>query len=173
MDGQVQLKNLLTELEGKGYDLSQAAVFFYSRKYEEYVPVLNDPKFVIIPTIIRLKVVFELEGGVSEIVTRKKKLKVGRIKEKKTIENIMLKEYQWNKLYRLTGNRKKAADILGMRRKTLDDYSQQIKNGLKYGFDFDAKRNESFGVLRGFVKKAKREKKEMLNEVKHLLNDFL
>ena len=42
-----------------------------------------------------------------------------------------------------------------MSKKSLDDYLLQLRFGKKYGFDFQANRNEKVGVLRSYVKKQK------------------
>jgi len=48
-----------------------------------------------------------------------------------------------------------AARLVGVSKKSLDDYLLQLRFGKKFGFDFDSKRNEKVGILRLFVKKAK------------------
>jgi len=45
-----------------------------------------------------------------------------------------------------------AAEQLGISRKTLDDYSLQLRRAREYGFDFEKSRNEKMGFLRKFVK---------------------
>jgi len=46
----------------------------------------------------------------------------------------------------------KAAEILGIQKKTLDDYLQQIKKAATYGFDFEQHKDKQIGYLRNFVK---------------------
>lgn len=45
-----------------------------------------------------------------------------------------------------------AAAMVGLSRKTLDDYYSQIKRGLEIGFNFEANKEQKMGVLRKFVK---------------------
>ena len=45
-----------------------------------------------------------------------------------------------------------AAVIIGIPKKTLDDYLLQIKYAKKYGFEFSQHFNDKIGVLRGFVR---------------------
>ena len=54
-----------------------------------------------------------------------------------------------------------AAQNVNMSKKTLDEYYNQIKEGKKFGFDFNRYKRDKVNVLRGFVKKKKEgEKKE-------------
>ncbi|KAL4482134.1 hypothetical protein ABPG72_014947 [Tetrahymena utriculariae] len=46
-----------------------------------------------------------------------------------------------------------AAQIVGLSRKTLDDYYAQLRKAQKYGFDFDTNSSEKMGTLRKYVKK--------------------
>ena len=52
-----------------------------------------------------------------------------------------------------------AAKKVGISKKSLDDYLLQLWYGKKYGFDFNAHKNDKIGVLRAFVKKKKAEDK--------------
>lgn len=49
-------------------------------------------------------------------------------------------------------NLEEAAFIVGVSRKTLEDYFLQLKNARKFNFDFAKHRNSKMGVLRNFVK---------------------
>eukprot|EP00826_Nyctotherus_ovalis_P032168 TRINITY_DN2596_c0_g2_i10.p1 TRINITY_DN2596_c0_g2~~TRINITY_DN2596_c0_g2_i10.p1 ORF type:complete len:163 (+),score=64.48 TRINITY_DN2596_c0_g2_i10:406-894(+) len=86
-----------------------------------------------------------------------------RTKERK-IGEIVKKVAEWRKLYtgsiESNGVKKKysleeAADIVGIAKKTLDDYLLQIRAGRKYGFDFNIHSESKVGVLRSFVKSKK------------------
>lgn len=46
-----------------------------------------------------------------------------------------------------------AASLVGLSRKTLDDYYAQLRKAHKYAFDFDTNSFEKMGILRRFVKK--------------------
>ena len=48
-----------------------------------------------------------------------------------------------------------AAQKVGVSKKSLDDYLLQLRFGKKYGFDFQAHKDDKVGVLRTFVKKEK------------------
>ncbi len=45
-----------------------------------------------------------------------------------------------------------AAQEVGIAKKTLDDYLLQIRNGKKYGFNFNDKVHAKIGELRAFVR---------------------
>ena len=49
-------------------------------------------------------------------------------------------------------NLKEAAGIIGISKKSLDDYLLQLRYGRKFGFDFDSHKESKVGVLRTFVK---------------------
>lgn len=49
-----------------------------------------------------------------------------------------------------------AAQEVGIAKKTLDDYLLQIRNGKKYGFNFNEKVNSKIGELRAFVRDEKK-----------------
>jgi len=42
--------------------------------------------------------------------------------------------------------------VIGISRKTLDDYFLQLRRADDLGFDFEANKNKKMGVLRKFVK---------------------
>lgn len=52
-----------------------------------------------------------------------------------------------------------AAEDVGIAKKTLDDYLLQIRNGKKYGFNFNDKFNNRIGELRAFVRDEKKKEK--------------
>lgn len=49
-------------------------------------------------------------------------------------------------------NLQEAAKIIGVSKKSLDDYYFQMRMGEKYGFDFSGNMQNKVGVLRSFVK---------------------
>lgn len=82
-----------------------------------------------------------------------------RSKEKR-IGYIVKKVFEWKGLRRLSEEKmslQDAAKNVGMSKKTLDEYFNQIKEGKKYGFDFNKYKRDKVNVLRGFVKKKKAE----------------
>lgn len=99
------------------------------------------------------------KGKVKELGGKRKMPESERIKNLKTIRTIMLKVKKWDELYKKVGDRQsnflhqslEAANRLDTNKKTLDDYFQQIKNGVKYKFDFEKNADKKFTTLRKFV----------------------
>lgn len=83
---------------------------------------------------------------------RQKKFSEKRVKERQ-IQQVLDKVAEWRELFT---NQKmcldKAAEVVGISRKTLDDYNLQIKRAEQYRFDFHLHKDEKMGVLRKFVK---------------------
>jgi len=86
-----------------------------------------------------------------------------RMKERK-ISDIVELVTLWRRLYHgipdnngnlLRYSLADAAKKVKVSKKSLDDYLLQLRFGKKYGFDFEAFKNEKVGVLRKFVKKNK------------------
>ena len=97
---------------------------------------------------------------------KKEKQDCKRSKEKR-IGYIVKKVFEWKGLRRLSKEKMSLQDAavnVGLSKKTLDEYYNQIKEGKKYGFDFNKYKKDKVNVLRGFVKKKKgkepNEKKE-------------
>ena len=49
-------------------------------------------------------------------------------------------------------NLQEAARIIGVSKKSLDDYYYQLRVGEKHDFDFASHLNDKIGVLRAFIK---------------------
>ncbi len=67
-------------------------------------------------------------------------------------------------------NLQDAAKILGISKKSLDDYYCQLRLGEFYDFDFHDKLDEKMGVLRSYVKDYKPEKQKKRHYQKHPKN---
>jgi hypothetical protein len=84
--------------------------------------------------------------------------KEGRSKERTIAETIELVK-RWRNLHlhghntlRRRLNLQDAAKVLGVSKKSLDDYYCQLRLGEFYGFDFGSNLHEKMGVLRNYVK---------------------
>jgi hypothetical protein len=104
-----------------------------------------------------------------------KQAAVGKQKRTKerTISDIIEKVSTWRKLYNgiMVPNEQTselqlqrwsledAANKVGVSKKSLDDYLLQLRFGKKFGFDFEANRDQKVGVLRLYVKKEKEQVK--------------
>lgn len=98
------------------------------------------------------------------------KANIKRTKERK-IGFIIEKVNAWRKLYNGFYDENKnfikysledAANIIGISKKSLDDYLLQLRLGRKFGFDFNENRHAKVGVLRTYVKN-QRAKKDTIN----------
>ena len=87
------------------------------------------------------------------------KPKKHRVKER-TIKEVLKLVAEWRDIHSSKKCKLElAAQEVGLPKKTLDDYYQQIKLAETYEFDFEKYLNEGVGVLRKFVKE-KHEKKK-------------
>ena len=122
--------------------------------------------------------IFEQEN---EIETDEKKKKDAVLKyntnskraNEKRIDYIIRKVFEWKELRKLTDNKMsliEAAQIVGLSKKTLDEYYNQIRDGKKYGFDFNRFKSYKVNLLRGFVKKMKENAKN-LSRGNDVMND--
>ena len=96
----------------------------------------------------------------SEKSEKAEKTKECKRSKEKRIGYIVKKVFEWKGLRRLSEQKmslQDAAANVGLSKKTLDEYFNQIKEGKKYGFDFNKYKRDKVNVLRGFVKKKKAE----------------
>jgi len=93
-------------------------------------------------------------------------------RRERRIGYIIEKVHAWRKLYNGFYNENgehtrysldTAAELLGISKKSLDDYLLQIRLGRKFGFDFNKYRNERVGNLREFVKKHRNKDNNQIN----------
>ena len=86
-------------------------------------------------------------------------LAIQKPKKQRTIEEIIEKVSMWRKL--IIGIQRdgelvkykvdQAADMVGVPKKTLDDYLLKLRKGKKYGFDFQEEKQKKVGVLNKFI----------------------
>lgn len=60
--------------------------------------------------------------------------------------------------------------MVGIPKKTLDDYYAHIKLGSQLDFDFKKNLDENIGILRSFVKQKNTKKKQQFNDLQFLDN---
>ncbi len=93
-------------------------------------------------------------------------------RRERRIGYIVEKVHAWRKLYNgfydengehTRYSLDQAAELLGISKKSLDDYLLQIRLGRKFGFDFNKNRNERVGNLRDFVKKHRNKDNNQIN----------
>ena len=104
---EVKLKDVLTELESKGYSFDQVEISFYSDDYEEYVLVTH-PNTCLIPTMsgtthVHLKMSYDKEA--SDGNGSESKVEETKAKKQETIELVMNKVKVWELLYKRSADR--------------------------------------------------------------------
>ena len=91
-----------------------------------------------------------------------------RANEKK-IGYIIKKVFYWKGYRKYTDNKMsliEAAEHVGLTKKTLDEYFNQIKEGTKYNFDFNKHKKDKVNILRGYVKKMNNNNIDKVKKVK-------
>lgn len=76
---------------------------------------------------------------------------------------LLNKVSEWRKLYNGTEiegeivkkSLEEAAKLVNISKKSLDDYLLQLRNGRKYGFNFNEHKDDKIGILRAFNRKHK------------------
>lgn len=83
-----------------------------------------------------------------------------KVKRKRTNERpigyVIDKVMEWREKFSDKNQKfklKDAADMVGISKKSLDDYVLQIRKGFLYGFNFNQHRHDKVGVLREFNRK--------------------
>ena len=169
-NGDVDFPLLMTKLKSLGYPLESAFAYYYSKDLELYVSCGHDPlpKFCQIPKTeyeesrtLRLK----FRPGLRSEYCDNTKSDAGSKAQKRTKERkigfIIEKVSLWRKLYNgmpdhtgkiIRYSLEEAANLVGVSKKSLDDYLSQLRKGRKYGFDFNKNKDEKVGALRTFVK---------------------
>lgn len=61
-------------------------------------------------------------------------------------------------------NLQEAAQVIGISKKSLDDYFYQLRLGEKYDFDFSMHMDEKIGALRTYIKEFKPKMKSLKGE---------
>ena len=107
------------------------------------------------------KLVKKTEKQLFDKKENNKNQKDKRTKERK-IEFIVEKVNAWRRLYNGFYNENgeytrysldQAAKMVGISKKSLDDYLLQLRLGRKYGFNFNQNKTKKVGILRAFVKR--------------------
>ncbi len=188
--GTILLKDIVDLLRAKGYSFKAATFSYFSYLENGFVYCGKEPSTE--PTWIRLsdihsrlilkiRCMSERRAPAAQPVAIPQPPKVKpperrehikRNKERK-IGDIIEKVGEWRTLY--TGapdasgkvvkySLEEAANMIGIAKKTLDDYLLQLRAGKKYGFDFHANKDAKVGVLRAFVKTHKRKDRDGRND---------
>ena len=176
-DKKIFMKDIISKLKYLGYPTTGGLFSVYIKTAEEYVYMGSDP---IDPNLfldeslvdfdnLKIKLVSYLEDKLikkteKQLFDKKennKSTKDKRTKERK-IEFIVEKVNAWRRLYNGFYNENgeytrysldQAAKMVGISKKSLDDYLLQLRLGRKYGFNFNQNKTKKVGILRAFVKR--------------------
>jgi hypothetical protein len=176
-EGKIFMKNIINKLKFLGYPTVGALFSLYIKTAEEYVYLGSDPidpnlyidQSMVDFDCLKIKIVSYLEDKLikkteKQLFDKKevnKNQKDKRTKERK-IEFIVEKVNAWRRLYNGFYNENgeytrysldQAAKMVGISKKSLDDYLLQLRLGRKYGFNFNQNKTKKVGILRAFVKR--------------------
>ena len=165
---EVSISRALRELQSSGFKVQNCQIFFMDVQKRVYVYLGNFPSKdqitleyqYIMDDVIRLRyskinqaMDEQPKDDAAEKKQKKKKVKERTIKE--AIDSVQ----KWRQVYNETDEKGKrihtlesAAEVVGVAKKTLDDYYANIRVAESYGFDFQTNMNQKIGVLRKFVR---------------------
>lgn len=115
----------------------------------------------------------EMEISIARIPKKKGGIKKAPkrhvVRRNPTIKEMQQSVNKWRLLKSRDLTFGKAAEIVGIPKKTLDDYYTQLKTGDTYRFPFANHLNDRIGVLRKFIKEHKHSKnaKKIFNVIKY------
>ena len=153
--GEIDLPTLIAKLKNMGYPLESAFTYYYSNELEINIYCGHDPlpKNCMIPKEefsdgkpIRLKFRPGLRSEYCDNTKDHQKTKIQKRTKERKIGFIIEKVSLWRQLYNgvpdSTGkvvrySLEDAAQVVGISKKSLDDYLSQLRKGRKYGYDFN------------------------------------
>ena len=175
-EDQIKLSDIIMKLKQIGYPLTGAMISIFSSAAQEYVCFGADPidqnTFLdndqLPNSFLKIRAVCHVDEKLlmkdkNKGLSRNNSLdmrKCKRTKERK-IGFIIEKVNLWRKYYNGFKNENgvfikhtldDSAKIIGISKKSLDDYLLQLRLGRKFGFDFNSNKNSKVGLLRSFVK---------------------
>eukprot|EP00826_Nyctotherus_ovalis_P060894 TRINITY_DN859_c0_g1_i9.p2 TRINITY_DN859_c0_g1~~TRINITY_DN859_c0_g1_i9.p2 ORF type:complete len:238 (-),score=68.81 TRINITY_DN859_c0_g1_i9:178-891(-) len=178
----IPFTEIVKALRERSYDVANAVFTYYSKELKAFVysGKYNSVESYSVPLddaypTLQLKIRNPTGNSFTQSVSQEKK-PVGkkehakRNKERR-IGDIIEKVNEWRTLYTGTTDStgtflkfslEKAAEKVGIAKKTLDDYLLQLRAGKKYGFDFQAYKDSKVGALRAFVKEQKKREKAQM-----------
>ena len=175
----ISLGNVIRILHSHGLNFKSSMILYYSNKEKSFCLCgsAKDADTCFLPLselngelILKYRNMInnnpnKLNDPTNILEDNNKKLKERKIRE--VIEKVI----EWRRLYstkvkddgsKLKYNLEEAADIVGISKKTLDDYLLQIRAGYKYNFDFNMYSEAKIGLLRSYVKLSKSKRKSSI-----------
>ncbi len=167
----IKLGPLVENLRKMGYRVDGAMISYFNEEKKVFVYAGNQPLpdksipnagkgEIKIKARPKAKSIFGdfLLGSTNASISKGSR----RTKERK-IGDVIKKVSEWRKLYNGTEidgevikkSLEEAAKLVNISKKSLDDYLLQLRNGRKYGFNFNEHKDDKIGILRAFNRKHK------------------
>lgn len=171
-NGDVIVGPLIDQLKRLGFPIDNSMISYFNQDKNVYVYVGSYPLGPqTIPNselgeIIKIKVRPKAKSIFGDFLLGNTNASISkgsrRTKERK-IGNVIKKVAEWRRLYNGTEvngeiikkSLEEAAKQVGISKKSLDDYLLQLRNGRKYGFNFNEHKDDKIGILRAFNRKHK------------------
>ncbi|CAI2378650.1 unnamed protein product [Moneuplotes crassus] len=167
----IKLGPLVEGIRKMGYKVDRSMISYYDEERKVYVYAGNHPlPDKAIPNIpegeIKIKARPKAKSIYGDFLLANTNASISkgsrRTKERK-IGDVIKKVSEWRKLYNGTEiegeivkkSLEEAAKLVNISKKSLDDYLLQLRNGRKYGFNFNEHKDDKIGILRAFNRKHK------------------
>lgn len=146
-----EAKDITKNIGGRFFHNNTVISYFIFIQIE--VKIRNRRKLIVEALIDEQRVKYD---EIEDLNNKNKEKKIGEVVEKVAL---------WRKFYTgfydelgsyIQKPLETAANEVGIAKKTLDDYLLQIRNGKKYGFNFNEKVNSKIGELRAFLRDEKK-----------------
>ncbi len=185
-EGNIKLLDFVNALKKCGYPLNGAIINIYKKNLMQYIRIEADPvdKNIVLDEsyfpnkIIKIKAICYIdEKFLNENIIKEEQINHDKAAGKKDSSKKRTKEREigyiiekvnnWRRLYNgYYDNEGKftkysldeSAKIIGISKKSLDDYLLQLRHGRKFGYDFNANKRNKVGDLRKFVKENRENK---------------
>lgn len=180
--GRILLQFLLDQLKHKGFPIHFSHIFYRSEStgldvecgYDPLFPNFSIPAETLsrgpvrhIQLVLVCKEVAKMKHGTSLLLASGRKheevvqddmpeMKSSKRTKERKIGFIIGKVKAWRQLYQDKKlSLEEGADIVGISKKSLDDYLLQMRYGTYFGFNFQAHKDDKVGLLRSYVKEFK------------------
>lgn len=180
--GRILLQFLLDQLKHRGFPIHFTHVYYRSETtgldvecgYDPLFPNFSIPSETItrgpVPStqlVLVCKYVPKMKHGTSILLASGRKheevvqddlpeLKSSKRTKERKIGFIIGKVKAWRQLYKEKKlSLEEGAELVGISKKSLDDYLLQMRYGTYFGFNFQAHKDDKVGLLRSYVKEFK------------------
>jgi len=169
-NGNIKASSVSDHLKKVGYPVTDSMISYYSSTKQVYIYLGNYPlagKSILSSDVeeeIKIKVRPKAKSIFGDFLLGNNNASISkgsrRTKERK-IGDVIKKVAEWRKLYNgieeggelIKKSLEEAAKEVSISKKSLDDYLLQLRNGRKYGFNFNEHKDDKIGILRAFNRK--------------------